>query len=150
MDILPFDDVNERLFLRIKEEQLADGAVIPGAVRLPDWSTNRERFSRPDDVLNPDKYPGYTRVGEVVVGSIPSDIPPDVPATGQQAPDPWECYAQHDPLDENYAHSEVRVRKVGCEFDRTKRPSSSAYVKKIRNQLAGLISVRPLASPEVA
>jgi hypothetical protein len=51
MQTIPFDDPHEFLFIRVKQEHVWDDGALPAVVGLPDWSTNRERFSAPEDVL---------------------------------------------------------------------------------------------------
>ena len=46
------------------------------------------------------------------------------------------------PFDDNYAHSEVRMKKDGEEYVRNKKPNSSTYRKKIRIELARILRLR--------
>jgi hypothetical protein len=141
MQKVPFDDPDECLFIRVKNEHVWGDGVVPAVVEIPDWSTNRERFSAPEDVLT--GYPDYTRVGEFQVRDIPERIDADPPANpDDNPPSPWCFWAEHDPLPDNYAHSEVRMRKDGESYVRNKKPNSSTYRKKVRNVLAKMTRVR--------
>jgi hypothetical protein len=143
MEILPFEDDAELLYIRIKEDHVNGDQLALAAVSLPDWSTNRSSLSQPAAVIDHVKYPGFARVGELVVGEIPKSIPPDPPAEGLATPDTWDCYPQHDPVEDNPAHSEVRIKKQGGEYDPERKPGSTAYKKKIRTCLAALIRIHP-------
>ena len=99
MQKIPFDDPEEFLFIRVKEEHVWGDGVVPAVVEIPDWSTNRARFSSPEDVLT--GYPVYTRIGEFQVHDIPERIEADPPASpDDKPPAPWCFWAEHDPLPE--------------------------------------------------
>jgi hypothetical protein len=140
MQPVPFDDADELLYIRIKETDVFGSGVLPAVVQIPDWSANRARFSEPEDVLI--GYPGFTRVGEFRVGDIPPCVEPDPPEPGQKRAVAWQFWAEHDPIPENDAHSEVRMRKDGESYVRNKEPGSKTYKKKIRNELARIVRVR--------
>lgn len=143
MEKIPFDDPAERLFIRIEEKHVCGSSVLPPAVKTPDWSANRSRLSEPEDVLDIEKYPTETRVGEFTVSDIPDRIEPDPPEqANQQQAAPWLFWVEHDPLPENISHSEVRMKKDGADYVREKKPGSSIYRKKIRNELARIVRVR--------
>ena len=141
MQPVPFDDSDELLFIRMTADQVDGEHAIPAVVDLPDWSANRERFSEPDDVLL--GYPDHTHIGQFRVGDIPPKIDPDPPSHPKQpAADPWEFWAEHDPLPDNDAHSEVRMRKEGEQYFRGKKIGSRPYKKKVRTELSKIIRVQ--------
>ena len=101
-------------------------------IRFPDFSVNRggDGFGEPGDVLLPD----YLDMG--VAMFLVRDLP-----TGHQS-DPNTTYdfrAFHDPLEENYAHTEVRVMKNGTS-DR-KMNVGSTIKKKLRQMLGERMTI---------
>jgi len=73
-------------------------------IRLPEDSVNRGKYSEPGDVL----FPNYFHLG---VAEFPvSKIPTPRSFTDQQGNvKDYELKVEHDPKEENYAHSEVRA-----------------------------------------
>jgi hypothetical protein len=147
--IVPCDDPDEYLYLRIKPDEILGTSVVPAVVSFPDWSTNRQRFSRPEEVLDSIRYPLHTRIAELRIGDIPATIPPDPPRAGEAAPVPWCFQARHVPIKDhakypdNYAHTEVQQNKQGEAYVRNAKPNSSEYRKKVRMQMAGIVHPRP-------
>lgn len=68
----------------------------------PDWSVNREKFSRPEDVL----YPGFLNWG--IAAFQVQDIPAPYQTEGNVT---YHWTAQHVPLEDNYPHTEVWTHK---------------------------------------
>jgi hypothetical protein len=101
---VPDFDPEEQLFRRCRQEDVDEGRLSRSAIRFPDWSVNRSRFSEPGDALLPD-WAGWG-----VAAFAVKDVPPSVASEG--GPD-VEFKVEHVPLEENYAHSEVRAYKLG-------------------------------------
>jgi hypothetical protein len=75
-------------------------------IRFPRQSFNREKYSRPCDVLLPNRV----RHG---VGSFRfQDVPPQL-RSGKPALDRFDFSVVHVPCPRNYSHSEMRVAKNG-------------------------------------
>jgi hypothetical protein len=79
-------------------------------IRLPEDSVNRGKYSEPGDVL----YPNYFHLG---VAEFPvSAIPGPRPFTDQQGETrTYALTVEHDPKDDNYAHSEGALLQGRCE-----------------------------------
>jgi len=115
----PIFDFDEALYVRCQTKDINAGHILPSGIRFPDWSTNRSKYSEPGDVL----LPSFARwgIGSFKVRDIPSEL------QFEQS----KCYSfcpVHDPLPENYAHTEVRTFKDG-QFDRNTQVATS--IKKL-------------------
>lgn len=73
-------------------------------IRLPEDSVNRGKYSEPTDVLFPDYF--HLGVAEFPVSKIPAPRS----FTDQQGNSRgYELKVEHDPKEDNYAHSELRA-----------------------------------------
>lgn len=101
---------DERLYWRVAPEMCpqdegdADWRPSVAAVRFPDMSVNRSRFSEPADV----RIPNWRTWG--VSSFAVEDVPPAVRTDEKTV---YEFLPIHDPEETNYAHSEVRTLKNG-------------------------------------
>ncbi|MCH8253115.1 MAG: hypothetical protein IID36_11745 [Planctomycetes bacterium] len=102
----PEFDPEELLFLRCREDHIDNGRLNPLAIRVQNQSVNRGKYSEPHWVLFPDFL--TWRVASLRVGDIPEALsgPPPICV-------PYTFAVEHHPLDDNYAHSEIRARKNG-------------------------------------
>lgn len=96
----------------------------------PNWSLNREKYSQWDDVL----YPDYTDHGVVRfrVEDVPSELSSDGGILYQ-----WEL--RHQPLEDNYSHSEVWSFKAKVHIPNEGNPNvklPSIIKKKFRQLLS--------------
>ena len=96
-EIVPVFDAEEKLFVRVQPDHLVGGCVRPEAFRVPCQSCNREQFSEPDWVLS-DWGVVYVRSG---------DVPPAFSSPNVD----YNVDVEHVPLETNYSHSEIRVRR---------------------------------------
>ena len=100
----------EKLFFRCRLDSVDErGQMTPAGIRFPDQSVNREKYSRCTDVLLPDGSPQSTKwllygVAVIQVEDLPAEM---------RLPDGVACRfsVEHEPCDDNYAHSELRVYK---------------------------------------
>ena len=71
-----------------------------------------------------------------------SDLPPDIASPGGVS---FSFTAEHDPLEDNYSHSELRVYKNGIR-EQAKKKINSQVKKKYRTDMAfrTRLVVRPL------
>jgi hypothetical protein len=76
----------------------------PSALRSPDFSVNRQKYSQPEDVLLPN-YQGWG-----VVSFTVGDVPASIASQGQVV---FDFRVEHVPDEDNYAHSEVRTFRGG-------------------------------------
>jgi hypothetical protein len=144
----PVDDEfqqSELLFFRCKhDEVLATDQIKPSAVHFPDQSVNREKYSRHRDVLLPDGSPKSEAwilwgVARVYV----RDIPTEMKSSGSIS---YQFTVEHDPQEENYAHSELRVYKNG-QREKDKKKINEQIKKAYRTKLA--LSARVITKPLV-
>lgn len=94
----------EDLYHRCLARHVVDKRLLPEAIRFPNFSVNRSKYSEPEDVL----IPQYSQWG--VATFQVKDLPPQR-STDTNTTYTWQVV--HDPLEENYAHSEVRTYKNG-------------------------------------
>ena len=116
----------ERLFLRLNPvgwvPEVASQQKIPlNEVRFPDFSVNREKYSRPEDVLRPN-WPDYG-IASFRVMDVPESLVHE--QTGHQ----FDFRVEHVPEPDNYAHSEVRTYEGG---QRARREPSKAVRLRFR------------------
>lgn len=123
--------VKEHLYRRCPATELDPGdseRLFPDQISFyPDWSVNRGKFSEPKDVLSPNFWSWGVAVFQV------KDIPSPC-TTGGNVTYHWE--AQHQPLEENYPHTEIWTHKNTVHLGNPKTetdanpPKLSATVKK--------------------
>ena len=141
---------DEHLFFRFNPTHFSDDMRLPvAAIRFPDFSVNREKFSQPSDVLVP-KWIDWG-IAQVKVESVPKAL---------------ECEAnkkmrtiffrvEHDPIDknhrayekqmfENYAHSEIRAFENGKHLEK-KLPES--IKKRFRMMLSDATKIDVILNP---
>lgn len=127
----------ERLYFRCMASWIEpDGTIKPANVHFPDQSVNREMFSKPCDVLLPDgtdrsKSWIHWGVATIRVENVPSSLSTAGNVT-------YNFTVEHDPLDDNYGHSELRVYKGGQR--ETNSNKVNAGVKKGYRTAVGLKS----------
>lgn len=114
---------SERLYFRFKAGWLDDdGRIKPSYIHFPDQSVNREKYSKPRDVLLPD---GSERSRDWILWGVVTvragDVPPSMTTDGNVC---YQFNVEHAPDDSNYAHSELRVYKEN------KRETESSKVNK--------------------
>jgi hypothetical protein len=90
---------SERLFRRFSPLSYSEGELAVDAIRFPDMSVNREKYSKPEQVLEP-AWPTWGILA-FEVEEVPSPICSD-------DGDTYEFRVQHVPTWDNDAHSEVR------------------------------------------
>jgi hypothetical protein len=144
---------SEGLFFRCQQESIQeDRRIKPASVRFPDQSVNREKFSRCTDVLMPSASRDEQENSQEwilwgVAKILVSDIPAPMETVGGR-PNQAMTYSftvAHDPEEDNYGHSELRVFKNG-QRESDKRRISDNVKKRYRTMIAlkaGLV-VRPL------
>lgn len=92
--------------------------------RLPNFSVNREKYSEPDDVL----LPSYKDYGYLSFKK--SHFPPPAKSAGEEGK--WYCFdVMHNPVEDNYSHTDVRCLKDGFFSDNLGVPKT---VKKVFRQ----------------
>lgn len=122
----PLFSEDEKLYRRVKDGQVESGRLIPISIDLPSCSSNRSKYSEPEDVL----LPSYHNWGIAVF--LVKDVPPKL------IDDDSSCdfRVEHVPEPENYSHTEIRSYHNG-RFDQPKKPGN-----KIKKQIRQIISDR--------
>lgn len=108
-------DSSERLYHRCQLRHIDSERLLPEAIRFPNFSVNRSKYSEPEDVLLPNYQDWGIAAFEVI------DIP-ESQSTDTNTEYSWRV--EHDPLDENYAHSEVRTFKNSVYTENLKVPTT--------------------------
>jgi hypothetical protein len=119
---------SERLFRRIPPSALEDDHPPEASITFPDFSVNREKYSHPEDVLI-----GYPEFGILTfqVRDVPARVSIDVRV--------FTFCVEHDPKEDNYAHSEVRTY---CDGKRGVKPPRSVRTE-FRLQLGKVAHLQP-------
>lgn len=99
----------ERLFRRVRPDDIEGVTVAVDAIELPDMSVNREKYGPPDWLLLDEEY-GTWGVAAFMVKDIPSDIT-------HLGVVEYSFQAEHRPLRNNYPHSEIWAYKDGAHID---------------------------------
>ncbi|MCF8079573.1 MAG: hypothetical protein K9K88_09860 [Desulfobacterales bacterium] len=113
----PDFNTEERLFQRFNALLEVNGAFYPNSIRFPEFSVNREKYSRPEDVLLPD----FDDLG--IAAYRVGDIPGPLKTPGGGTNTTYTFGPVHDPIPGNYSHSEVRTYLNGV-YKRKKIKSS--------------------------
>lgn len=100
---------DEALYKRCRKVDVDEGHLAAESIRFPDFSVNRAKYSDPEDVLLPD-YEGWG-VAEFQVKDVPARVPME--ELTQPPAVEYTFSVVHDPLDDNYSHTEVRALKDG-------------------------------------
>jgi len=125
---------HEKLYMRCRREWVEDKTIKPAYIHFPDQSVNRDKYSKPADVLLPDSVDSdshewiYWGVAGFFVGDIPENM-----RTGGDVE--YRFTAEHDPYEDNYAHTELRVYKNQVR-ERYKKKINTSVKKKYRTELA--------------
>lgn len=132
---------NEVLYLRFKKTHFDSSSRFPIlAVRFPDCSVNRSKYSEPEDVLLPN-WLDYG-IAQVMASDIPTSIPEDETVT---------FTVKHDPVGpghdyfatqgfENYAHAEIRAYRDNIHL-KSKEAVKSLVRKKFRTAVGEAMSI---------
>jgi hypothetical protein len=129
----PLLSPTERLFLRCQCEWVDVDRIKPAHIHFPDQSVNREKYSYPTDVLLPDATPRSADwVLWGVVAFQVADVPADSTTSGGVS---YRFTAEHDPLEDNFGHTELRVYKDGVR-EQNKDRINPKIKKEYRTRLA--------------
>lgn len=116
-------DENEHLYVRCQKQHIEGEKLLPTGIRFPDWSVNREKYSEPEDVL----IPNFSDWG--IVQFKVKNVPELLESPGDIK---YNFKVEHDPLEENYSHSEIRTYKNG---HHSKNLEVNKTVKKLFRQI---------------
>ena len=119
----PIFEPAEWLYHRCKLEEVDGDRLLPTAISFRNWSVNRGKYSEPEDVLIPDwKDWGIAKFRA-------EHVPGPMNTAGDTV---WEFKIEHDPLEDNYSHSEIRSYKNGA---LAPKPQPSDLIKKAFRQI---------------
>jgi len=120
-----FFDKEELLYNRCLSDHIRGNSLLPSAIKFPDWSVNRSKYSDPEDVLFP-KFFDWG-IAQFTVG----DVPDSLTSPGEII---YNFKVDHDPVEDNYAHSEIRTYKE--EIHKKDLDVNNTVKKKFRQILA--------------
>ncbi len=111
----PVFDPEEYLYRRLRALDIdPDGRIEPTSLESPDFSVNRSKYCEPEDVILP--HPSCGIASFTVV---------DIPESFRSVENiEYRFSIEHDPLEDNYAHSEIRSYKDGQRLAPKKPPKS--------------------------
>ena len=135
-----FSQQEERLFIRFNELKAVGGNLYPASIGFPNFSTNRERFSEPEDVLLAN-YPNYLNWG--IAAFRIEDIPGDISTSEETT---YSFVPLHDPEPYNYSHTEMRTEKNGI-YQEGVKIKSSKVKREFRYKLSEKINIIKQVEP---
>lgn len=124
----------DHLYRRCTREDVEGDRLIPARIQYENVSVNWSRYSKPWDVVF--EHPGEGIV-RFVVRDLPEELPKELPPAAKegkkQPPVKVHCFRPaHQPLEYNYAHSEIWTFKEG---ERITKVSLPVTVKKEFRQI---------------
>lgn len=124
---------NHCLYYRFVQEDLLGDRLNPTRIPIKNTSVNWSKHSKPWDVIF--DHPGLG-IARFIVRMLPFDLPRDRPnpPSAKNPPKVFAFYAEHDPLDENYSHCEIRTYKEGVRDIKCDLPAT--VKKEYRTSLA--------------
>ena len=145
----------EHLFRRYRKEHLINGKPVPLSIFPLDEpvSTNRSKFSEPQDVLEPDCCDGSERSGCVVLDINVSDIP-EMLSTEDGTGRVFRFVVVHRPRNLCYPHTVIHCNENGDPEESHQEPPKHLR-NKFRAELARKLAERdvlefqPFSSGEV-
>lgn len=128
-------DLAERLFRRYPKDSLVDGRPVPLVMQFDSGvSLNREKFSEPQDVLEPDCCDGRQRHGHVVLVLRLSNVPNAI-STQDHSGRVFQFRLKHTPRETCYPHSEVWCNQSGDIHQDYEKPP-----KQVRDKLRAALA----------
>lgn len=103
-------------------------------IRLPDCSVNRSKYSLPMDVL---VNKGDDDTEQCVISWLVGDVPTQLPAK-EPSGLAYDCRVVHDPLEDNYSHTEIRTYPTGT--SEVKEPSKTQK-RFLREKIAEVATI---------
>lgn len=138
---------DENLYMRCETAHVERGRLKSVAgIRFPDQSVNRSRYSKPWDLLVPDRAfersQNWLFLGVIkfAVGAVPETIERDGKVV-------CEFRVEHDPQENNYAHTELRVYRDGTRIglaDKNKISKQDRTNYRLEIMKSAVIVIEPL------
>jgi len=105
----------ELLFRRYKKEHYQGGQLLAAAFKFPSQSFNRQKYSKPEDVLHPDCCKGADLRDWGVLECSSTDLPTPIPGTDNRT---FHFSAEHVPQECCYAHTVLLCTCGGVVVDK--------------------------------
>jgi hypothetical protein len=115
----------DHLYHRCRKDDVFEDRMLPDRIRSRDPSVNWSKYSKPWDVI-------FDHPGEGIVRFIVRDLPIELPKSPPEPPkNPKKSIAPiklhsffpiHDPIEDNYSHSEIRTFKDGARVTKGSLP----------------------------
>ena len=122
---------SELLYMRARRCHVEDARLTDvSAIRFPDQSVNRSKYGEPSDVLIPDPvHEKSSRWIHLGVLEFPVEAVPACLTTNDHVA--CDFRVEHDPLERNYAHSEILAYRDGTRI-RENKGIGKAHRKRYR------------------
>lgn len=115
----PDSGPDELLYARWGKRHVREGRLDASVVRFPDQSVNRQKHSKPLDVLLPEPSDKSTKK-RIYWGVFKFPVHAVLPSIEQDGEVICTFRVEHDPTEHNYAHSEIRVYREGQRITKKK------------------------------
>lgn len=138
---------DEFLYMRWGNRHVKDGRLDASVIRFPDQSVNRQKHSKPQDVLL--REPCNENSKEWIYwGVFKFPVHAVLPSIEEDGEVICTFCVEHDPIDYNYAHCEIRAYRQGQRVTKTQRNLISKPRRK-RFRLAIMEQVAVVIEPLV-
>jgi hypothetical protein len=122
------------LYMRITDEDVVEGIVIPARIRAFDQSVNWSKYSWPWDVVFDH---GGCGVSTVAISELPPPLPKILPDNKSKY---HTFIPEHVPEDQNYSHSEIRAWKAGTKLTKSSQIGEVAK-KEYQNFMSAVLEI---------
>ncbi|MCD6183171.1 MAG: hypothetical protein J7K01_02595 [Thermovirga sp.] len=132
----PLDNIfldEEQLFYRVEDAIIEDGKIPPATIKFPNTSMNREKYSEPEDVLEGKSGHSVYKMKASQARCTHQTDGGDGRITA------YDLKPVHDPVEDNYSHTELRLFKNNENRHVTGRVSSNVK-REFRNELLRVLS----------
>lgn len=106
------------LFHRCKKDDVKAGRLLPDAISYKNTSCNWSKYCWPWDVI-------FEHPGQGIAMFFVRHLPTNLPTHRDEFMKEYSYKPAHDPLEDNYSHTEIRTFKEGVEMPKPK-PSEEA------------------------
>lgn len=136
--VIPVFEPEELLYRRCTLDEVDGEHLAPTAISFKGWSVNRGSLSEPEDVIV--GFPGWGIARFKVV-----DVPRGLNTEGTTY---YEIRVEHEPEENNYAHTEIRTYRNG-QLDRRVKlsPTNREKLKAMKETFSRRIRV--IRQPEI-
>jgi hypothetical protein len=155
----PVDTVfsgGELLYFRLFSDWVEAGRFAESQIPCPDQSVNRTQHgARPWYVLIPEPTPNVPESPEelnrrrrtIHMGLVRMQAA-DVPRDYEERGNTYQFVLEHDPLDHNYHHCEIRIYRNGHRLSKNELRKATAAKKHYRHEMS--LAAKMILSPAIA